>query len=254
MQAPWLLDYAYAHRGLWGAKHGPENSLSAFEAAHRAGLGVELDVRLSADGEAMVFHDEALDRMTAAKGYTSSRTAAELSRLRLKGSNEGVPTLAEALEALADAPVLVELKVNRGSEGPLERRIAYVMAHHPGPAAIMSFNSDTLAEIAEQAPHLPRGQLCSGWRKGHAPMMPWTRRAGVRAFIESQRVPANFIACELEALASFGRPAADAMRVPLLGWTVRRRGQLERAERYADALIFEHLEPALVKPTQAALA
>lgn len=251
---PWLPDYAYAHRGLWGPKHGPENSLAAFEAARSFGLGVELDVRLSADGEAMVFHDETLDRMTAARGYANGRTAAELGRLLLKGSEETIPTLAEALEALEDTPVLVEFKVNRGSEGPLERRVAYVMSHHHGPAAIMSFNSATLREMAEQAPDSPRGQLCTGWRRGHAPMMPWSRRGAIRAFIEEQHPRPDFIACELEALATFGRPAANALRTPLLAWTVRRRHQIERAERYADALIFESLEPGLVKPTHPAFA
>ncbi|MGE0046985.1 MAG: glycerophosphodiester phosphodiesterase family protein [Hyphomonadaceae bacterium] len=252
--APWLLDFAYAHRGLWGGKYGPENSLSAFEAARSFGLGVELDVRLSADGEAVVFHDDTLDRMTSARGYTSSRTAAELSRLRLRGSDEGIPTLGEALEALADAPVLVELKVNRGSEGPLERRVGYVMAHHQGPCAVMSFNRDTLAELAEMSPHLPRGLLTSGWRTGRAPLMPWNRRAGIRRFVEAQRVRPDFLACDIAALATFGRPAADEMHVPLLGWTVRNRSQLDRAERNADALIFENLEPGLVKPPQPAYA
>ena len=54
--------YAYAHRGLWGG-HTPENSLAAFEAARAAGVGVELDVRLTADGVPVVFHDAGLERM-----------------------------------------------------------------------------------------------------------------------------------------------------------------------------------------------
>ncbi|MEM8921520.1 MAG: glycerophosphodiester phosphodiesterase family protein, partial [Pseudomonadota bacterium] len=58
---------SYAHRGLWDATR-PENSLAAFHAAVVAGVGIELDVRLSADGVAMVFHDQMLDRMTNASG------------------------------------------------------------------------------------------------------------------------------------------------------------------------------------------
>src|SRR5437588_502727 len=79
--------------GLWGPDGPPQNSLGAFQAACAAGYGIELDVQLSADGEAMVFHDEDLQRMTGAAGRLSDRTAAELSELRLKGGDEPIPTL-----------------------------------------------------------------------------------------------------------------------------------------------------------------
>jgi glycerophosphoryl diester phosphodiesterase len=254
-QTNWLLETCYAHRGLWRAGGAPENSLAAFEAAIRAQIGVELDVRLSADGEAVVFHDSALERMTRARGATSSRTAAELSRLQLLGSQETIPTLEQALYVLRDTPVLIELKVHYGVEGPLERRVAALIGDHPGPAALMSFNPASLAELAHLAPGIPRGQLCEGWRRGRAPLFPWARRAAVRAFLEAPYPRPDFLACEVGALKSFGRPAADALRAPLLAWTVRTRAQLERAERHADALIFEQLEPALVRPSlESALA
>ncbi|MGE0829091.1 MAG: glycerophosphodiester phosphodiesterase family protein [Hyphomonadaceae bacterium] len=253
MRAPWLLDYAYAHRGLWRANGAPENSVAAFEAARRAGLGIELDVRLSADGEAIVFHDLMLDRMTKAKGRTNSRTAGELSRLRLLGGDETIPMLGDVLDLFADTPLLIELKVNAGSEGPLERRVASLLANHEGPVCVMSFNATTLRELQHFAPNVARGHLCEGWRRGKQPLLPWTRRKAVRDFVSDQRGAADFLACEIGALAAFGRPAADALHAPLIGWTVRTRAQLERAERLADALIFEGLEPALVKPASAAM-
>lgn len=252
-RAPWLLDYAYAHRGLWRPNGAPENSLVAFDAARRNHLGVELDVRISADGEAIVFHDSTLDRMTRARGYTNARTAAELGRLQLAGTPEHIPTLLEALDVLEDTPALIELKVNNGSEGPLERRVAFILSHHNGPVAVMSFNATSLAEIAALAPGLPRGQLCEGWRRGRAPLFPWKRRAAVRDFLRSRRAPPDFIACEVGALQSFGRPAANSLGAPLVAWTVRNRTQLERAERHAHAIIFENLEPGLVRPAQSAL-
>ena len=60
--------FAYAHRGLWLKDGPPENSLAGFRAAAAAGLGVEFDLRPSADSEVMIFHDPLLDRMTAASG------------------------------------------------------------------------------------------------------------------------------------------------------------------------------------------
>jgi glycerophosphoryl diester phosphodiesterase len=253
-RAPWLTEYAYAHRGLWRVKGPPENSLAAFDDAHHAGLGIELDVRISADGEAMVFHDATLDRMTRAKGYMNGYTARELGQLHLLGGEEHLPTLSEALDFLPDTPMLIELKVNYGSEGPLERRVAHLLSHRTGPVALMSFNPATLAELALVAPQWPRGYLCEGWRRGRRPLLPWARRAALRDFLSETNAPSDFIACEIGALASFGRPAADELGAPLIGWTVRTRSQLERAERLADALIFEHLEPGLVRPSQLALA
>src|SRR3954463_7048997 len=92
-----LFGPAVAHRGLWSLDGPPENSLGAFHAACAAGYGIELDVQLAADGEAMVFHDDDLARMTGVEGRLCDRTAAELSQLRLKGADERIPTLSETL-------------------------------------------------------------------------------------------------------------------------------------------------------------
>src|SRR5271170_1927831 len=92
-----LFDPPLAHRGLWNPDGAPENSLAAFQAACSHGYGIELDVQLSADGEAMVFHDGKLTRMTGADGRIGDHTAADLGRLKLAGTDETIPTLAETL-------------------------------------------------------------------------------------------------------------------------------------------------------------
>ena len=86
-----------AHRGLWTPGGAPENSLAAFQAACAGGYGIELDVQLSADGEAVVFHDWTLERLTGAEGRLTDRSLADLRELRLAGTEEGIPTLAEVL-------------------------------------------------------------------------------------------------------------------------------------------------------------
>lgn len=100
-----------AHRGLWGPGI-PENSLAAFQAAADAGLGVELDVHLSADGAPMVFHDAKLDRMTGQRGYIFERTAAELQTLTLIGGDaQTIPTLGQVLDLMpAELSVFIEIK------------------------------------------------------------------------------------------------------------------------------------------------
>ena len=71
-----LFHPAIAHRGLWSPDGPPENSLGAFQAACAAGYGIELDVQLSADGEAVVFHDDKLKRMTGREGRVRDFTEA----------------------------------------------------------------------------------------------------------------------------------------------------------------------------------
>src|SRR5271167_3324320 len=86
-----------AHRGLWSLGGPPENSLGAFQAACAGGYGIELDVQLTADGEAVVFHDTRLERMTGVEGRVSDHTAADLGQLTLAGTDEIIPTLSETL-------------------------------------------------------------------------------------------------------------------------------------------------------------
>ena len=80
----------YAHRGLHDATKA-ENSLSAFAAAKEKGYGIELDVRLSKDGELVVFHDDNLTRMAGIDGKVVDFTAEELSKMSLSGTSDGAP-------------------------------------------------------------------------------------------------------------------------------------------------------------------
>ena len=75
----WLTARPIAHRGLHDAASGViENTASAFQAALDGGYGIECDVQISADGEAMVHHDHTLGRLTDGSGFLEAMTAAEL--------------------------------------------------------------------------------------------------------------------------------------------------------------------------------
>jgi len=111
----------YAHRG--GAGLAPENTLVAFEAGLSAGAdGLELDVRLSLDGVAVLMHDPTLERTTDGTGPVDQRTAAELAALDagyrferdgaypFRGLGIGVPLLRDVLRRHPEASLIVELK------------------------------------------------------------------------------------------------------------------------------------------------
>src|SRR5207302_812759 len=92
MQVHELLARPFAHRGLH-SDGCPENSLPAFDAAIHAGFGIELDVRLSADGAPVVFHDADLGRLCGVDARVSQLPVRELCRTRVAGSTDTIPTL-----------------------------------------------------------------------------------------------------------------------------------------------------------------
>ena len=106
-----FLGKEYAHRGLH-TKTIPENSLRAFEGAVERGLGIELDIQLSADNEVVVFHDFTLNRVAGVDKKVKDLTAEELANLSLCGQGDGVPTLKQVLELVdGKVPLIIELKI-----------------------------------------------------------------------------------------------------------------------------------------------
>ena len=111
----WLTSRPIAHRGYHDAPRGVlENSPSAVEAALARGFSIEVDLQPSADGKAMVFHDDALDRLTFETGDIRDRTAAELTRLQMRGGDDRLWVL-EDLLGLVDGRSGFASSSSRGS-------------------------------------------------------------------------------------------------------------------------------------------
>ena len=108
----WLIARPFAHRGLHDAELGIiENTAGAVRAAIACDYGIEVDVQISADGEAMVHHDDVLGRLTEGDGRLDSLTAAELKRIPFRGSGERMMTLGELCDLVGGrVTMLVELK------------------------------------------------------------------------------------------------------------------------------------------------
>lgn len=231
-----------AHRGLWSPDGAPENSLGAFQAACAAGYGVELDVQLSADGEAVVFHDSELKRMTGRAGRLQDLTAAELGELRLAGTEERIPTLREALALIGRrALTQVELKTAAGAVGPLERRVHEVIIDHPGPVALIGFNAYSHAWFAEHYPGVLRG-LDSYSYKDAAQLSPAQRQA-YAALEHVALARPHFLALGLDMLPSGAAARLRAEGFPVIAWTVREPAQWTAVKPHCDNLIFEGFRP-----------
>lgn len=228
----WLTATPYAHRGL----HGPErieNSRAAFEAAIAAGFGIELDVQASREGEAFVFHDYELDRLTDAKGRVADRSASDLRRLSLRGQAETMPSLEEALALVAErAPLLIEVKAPGRKVAPLCRSISQALGGYQGDAAVMSFNPAVGHWFARHAPHVPRGLVVTESGKRNM-------RGRIERGLAMARARPDFLAYDIRDLPSRFASAVRARGLPVLTWTVRNRRDEEAASIYADQIIHE---------------
>jgi len=155
----WITAKPFAHRGNHFDMQHPENSLAAFKLAVQRGEGIELDVHLTADGRVVVMHDDDLSRMTGDSRLIAETDFADIRALRLAGTAEQIPTLAEVLSVVhGRVPILVEIK-SRGAAGPLEDQVASQVVDYPGEIAVTSFSPLSLARMAALAPNVPRGQI-----------------------------------------------------------------------------------------------
>jgi glycerophosphoryl diester phosphodiesterase len=235
-----LFDPPVAHRGLWTPDGAPENSLAAFQAACAGGYGIELDVQLTADGEAVVFHDERLERMTGQDGRLRDHTAAELGAMTLKGTDETIPTLADTLTMIGHrAMVFIELKTPFGEVGPLEKRVTDVLVDHNGPTAVIGFNPYSHAWFADHHPQILRGLDSYSWNDDGARKLAPEMRKSLAALEQVELARPDFLALGLDMLPSARADLYRAKGMPIIAWTVRSPDQWEGVRDHCDNLIFE---------------
>jgi glycerophosphoryl diester phosphodiesterase len=238
----WLIARPVAHRGLHDQKSVIENTPSAFAAAIAARYGIECDLQISADGEAMVYHDDALGRLTEGCGRLDAATAAELKRVAFKATCDRMITLGELCDLVAGrATLVIELKSRFGGDRRLVSRAASVLSGYRGPAAVMSFDAAQIADLRATGPALPRGMVAEkqGWDQFAA-----TPKRAIMTFAHALSARPQFIAYAVRDLPALLPAAArSVLRLPLLAWTVRSADDQHKAARYADQMIFEGFRP-----------
>ena len=244
---PAFLARPIAHRGLHGCA-GPENSRAAIAAAIAADYGIEMDLQVSADGVALVFHDDNLDRLTHAKGAVAARKARDLTHLRLRGTSEHIPTLREVLTLVAGrVPLLIEIKDQSRILGPIDGRLeadtAAALADYDGPVAVMSFNPHSMAHMARLAPQVPRGLVTCAFAPHDWPGVAPDRLAALAVMADIDRVGASFISHDRRTLDMGAVAQLDAKGTPVLCWTIRSPEQAKQARAVADNITFEGYTP-----------
>jgi glycerophosphoryl diester phosphodiesterase len=242
---PAFLSTPIAHRGYHArTKARIENSTSAIRAAVDAGYGIEIDLQLSSDGQAMVFHDEQLDRLTNQTGALNARTAADLGLIRLTDSDDTIATLTEILTLIAGrVPLLIEIKDQSLSlsetDGLLEAATARALHGYAGPVAVMSFNPHSMAQMALLAPDLPRGLTTCAFDPADWQPADSATCIRLRDIPDYDMVGAAFVSHEA---ADLSRPRVAALKLQgaaILCWTIRSAQAEATARKIAQNITFE---------------
>ncbi|MFY0594936.1 MAG: phosphodiesterase [Cognatishimia sp.] len=240
-----FLTTPIAHRALHDLKKGrPENSRAAIRAAIDAGYGIEIDLQLSKDNVPIVFHDYQLDRLSDGDGLVLNKTANELAQIPLKGGSEGIPNLDEVLSLVnGKTPLLIEFKDQDGQMGdaigPLEESAAEFLNAYDGPLAVMSFNPNAVARLAQLCPDVPRGLVTSAYDSKSWDKLQENICDHLREIPDYNRVGACFISHEVADLKRARVSELKAQGAHVLCWTVTSAEIEAQAREVADNITFE---------------
>ena len=235
----WIQTKPIAHRGLHDSEV-PENSLAAFEAAIQAGCPIEVDVQVTKDKVPVVFHDDRLDRLTGHKKRVTRVKFDILDKLRLEGSDHEIPTFREFLDFVAGrVPILVEIKKNRGSKG-IEQVVVEMLQKYTGEFAIQSFNPIAIRKVRKQDPSMYCGLLSSKLEDMKLLRIQKAAVKNARLFFMAKP---DFVSFEINSFPNERvKRFREELGLPIIGWTVKTKEEIERAKEFCDGIIFENIE------------
>lgn len=240
-----LLGRDYAHRGQWDGNI-PENSLSGFRRAADNGYGIELDVRLTADGVLVVHHDSSTKRMCGTDLVVKETALTDLRALRLNQTDEPIPTFDEVLEAVnGRVPLIVELKVEKDAD-VLASAVYERMRRYEGPWCMESFYPSAVGWFRRNAPEVIRGQLSFGMFHKREDWKLHIRDFILGSLMVNVVGRPDFIAYDHHGDTPANLPLrlVRAMGPLMVCWTVRSQQDMTRLRRSYDLQIFEGFIPS----------
>ena len=244
MELGWLVARPIAHRGLHDRAAGrPENTIAAARAAIAGNYAIECDVQISADGEAMIFHDAALGRLAGVADPVASMRAADLRDLAVAGTAETIPTLPDFLAEIAGrTPLVVEIKSSYSGDLTLTRRVAEVLSAYTGPVAVKSFDPEVVAALRGLVPDaIPRGIVGETNQDdpAYAALTDSARRR-LSDLLHIAETRPDFVSWRVDDLPCAATHLARVLgHLPVMAWTVRTEAQRRLAQAHADQMVFE---------------
>ena len=242
----WLTARPIAHRGLHDAGRGiVENTPSAARAAIDRAYAIECDVQRTADGEAVVFHDFALDRLTDATGPVAARRCAWLETTPYARGCDRIATLGSLLSLIAGrVPLICEIKSGFDGDLTLAERVRTILADYPGPVAIKSFDPAIIAHLRLDPP-CPLGIVAEAsyddpeW--AGLPTVLKRELAEALHFADTQPDLLSYHVGDLPHAVPY--LCRSVIGRPVLALMVRAPEQRLLASRWADQMVFEGFAP-----------
>ena len=230
-----------AHRGLHAKDGGViENTASAFAAAIAGNYAIECDLQLTADGEAVVFHDAKLDRLTEATGFVNQLTAQQIKALRIRNSSDRVQTLAELLQQVAGSvPLVIEIKTHWDGDERLTLKALEILQSYDGPYCLMSFDPSVLATLAAKATNTIRGVVGDRAFDDFYSRLPPGQLRELRTLSFLTRARPHFMSIRYSELPWAPVTAFRNAGNPVISWTIRTPEQEAMARRHCDQITFE---------------
>ncbi|WP_407494427.1 glycerophosphodiester phosphodiesterase family protein [Pseudooceanicola sp. MF1-13] len=240
-----FLTRPLAHRAYHDLAAGrPENSIEAIRAAVDHGYGIEIDLQLSKDGQAIVFHDYDMTRLTGQRGPIQQRTSEDLQNIPLIGGTHTIPTLKQVLDEVAgQVPLLIEIKDQDGTLGPavgrLEDATARDLKGYQGDVAVMSFNPNAVRVFSGAAPDVPVGLTTCDFNATDWQLIPKARRERLAGIPDIKASRACFISHDARDLTAPRVKQLKQQGLPVLCWTIRSPEAEAEARKIADNVTFE---------------
>ena len=236
-----LVSRPIAHRGLHDEAKGViENTVGAFAAAIEGGYAIECDLQITKDNEAVVFHDDVLERLTEGQGWVKNSTAAKVQALTIRGTRDRVQIFGELLEQVdGRVPLVIELKSHWDGDERLASRALEVLEDYEGQYCLMSFDPDVIEAVRIKSPHTIRGIVADRAADQFYMTLPLNRRLELRDLAHLGRTQPHFISFYFGELPWAPLTAYREAGNPVISWTIRSPEQACAARRYSDQITFE---------------
>ena len=235
----WLVARPITHRGLHDETR-VENTSSAFSAALEKDYAIEVDLQLSADGEALVFHDDAVDDLLDGTGAVNKLTTRQIKNMAFKRGTDRVQTLAELTEQVAGrATLVIELKTLWDGNLQLAQRALETLQDYSGPHALMSYDPDLILHVANTSPDTIRGMIGERSAIDTYKTLPPALNASLRRMSHLSQTKPHFISYYFVDLPYQPVARFRAAGNPVITYTIRNREQEAFARRYCDQVTFQ---------------
>jgi glycerophosphoryl diester phosphodiesterase len=237
----WLVARPIAHRGLHDVKLGRvENTASAFAAAVEGNYAIECDVQLTGDGEAVVFHDETVDRLLDVTGWVRDNSVRDLKAMAFKAGSDRIQTLGELLDQVAGRVTLViELKSHFDGDIRLARRALDLLADYKGPYCLMSFDPELVQALAELSPDTVRGITADSTTDPEYATLPASLRQSMGRMDHLEKTRPHFVSYYFRELPFAPVEALRSSGHPVITWTIRSAAEEGIARQHSDQVTFE---------------